>query len=111
MLSKFVKRIGCVTLTTSLCFMVSTNTVFAGTSNQKKSPKKQTEKMINKQAQKIVNKMSVEEKVGQMLMPDFRTWNGKNLTEMNDEVANVIKTYHLGGVILLLKIYRVRSRQ
>lgn len=100
MLSKFIKRIGCVTLTTSLCFMVSTNTVLAGTNNQKKSPKKQTEKMINKQAQKIVNKMSVEEKIGQMLMPDFRTWNGKNLTEMNEEVANVIKTYHLGGVIL-----------
>lgn len=51
-------------------------------------------------AEGVVKNMTTEEKIGQMLMPDFRTWNGKNLTEMNDEVAGVIKKYHLGGVIL-----------
>jgi len=100
MLSKFIKKTVSFTLTTSLCFMMTANAAFANSSDSKKTPKKQTEKMINKQAQKIVNKMTVEEKVGQMLMPDFRTWNGGNFTQMNDEVANVIKTYHLGGVIL-----------
>ncbi|RTR26945.1 beta-N-acetylhexosaminidase [Robertmurraya yapensis] len=44
--------------------------------------------------------MSMEEKVGQMLMPDFRNWNGQNVTVMKDEIAQLVKDYHLGGVIL-----------
>ena len=47
-----------------------------------------------------LNHMTMEEKVGQMLMPDFRTWNGKNVTEMQPEIAQLIKDYHIGGVIL-----------
>ncbi|MFP5112239.1 beta-N-acetylhexosaminidase [Bacillaceae bacterium C204] len=49
---------------------------------------------------KAIEHMTMEEKVGQMLMPDFRTWNGKNVTEMNAEIAKLVKDYHLGGVIL-----------
>ncbi|MFG6493723.1 beta-N-acetylhexosaminidase [Fictibacillus sp. UD] len=49
---------------------------------------------------KAIASMSVKEKIGQMLMPDFRTWNGKNVTEMNDEIRELVKKYHLGGVIL-----------
>ncbi|MDF2535049.1 MAG: hypothetical protein K0R18_1208 [Bacillales bacterium] len=52
------------------------------------------------QAASIVAKMTLEEKVGQMFMPDFRNWNGKGFTVYNDEVGNIIKQYHLGGVIL-----------
>ncbi|PAF19542.1 glycoside hydrolase family 3 protein [Terribacillus saccharophilus] len=54
----------------------------------------------------IVEKMSVEQKVGQMLMPDFRNWQKQGeskatgFTEMNDEVGSIIQKYHLGGVIL-----------
>jgi len=47
-----------------------------------------------------IDHMTMEEKVGQMLMPDFRNWNGKNVTVMNDEIAKLVKDYHLGGVIL-----------
>ncbi|WP_066314695.1 glycoside hydrolase family 3 protein [Bacillus sp. FJAT-29814] len=47
-----------------------------------------------------IKHMTMEEKVGQMLMPDFRSWKGKNVTVMNDEIAQVVKDYHLGGVIL-----------
>jgi beta-N-acetylhexosaminidase len=47
-----------------------------------------------------IKHMSMEEKVGQMLMPDFRTWRGQNVTVMNDEIAKLVKDYHLGGVIL-----------
>lgn len=47
-----------------------------------------------------MNHMTVPEKVGQMLMPDFRTWKGKNVTEMQPEIAQLIKDYHIGGVIL-----------
>jgi beta-N-acetylhexosaminidase len=49
---------------------------------------------------KAIKHMTMEEKVGQMLMPDFRTWKGQNVTEMNAEIAQLVKDYHLGGVIL-----------
>jgi len=48
----------------------------------------------------IVEKMSIEEKVGQMFMPDFRQWNGKNVCEINEEIVQVIQQHHIGGVIL-----------
>ncbi len=44
--------------------------------------------------------MTMKEKVGQMLMPDFRNWKGKNVTEMLPEIEQLVKEYHLGGVIL-----------
>ncbi|MBB6450533.1 beta-N-acetylhexosaminidase [Geomicrobium halophilum] len=47
-----------------------------------------------------INGMKIEEKIGQMLMPDFRTWNGENVTEMLPEIEQIVKDYHLGGVIL-----------
>ncbi|WP_462410907.1 glycoside hydrolase family 3 protein [Neobacillus sp. Marseille-QA0830] len=49
---------------------------------------------------KVIKNMTMEEKVGQMLMPDFRTWQGQNVTVMNDEMAKLVSDYHLGGVIL-----------
>ncbi|MBO0997685.1 glycoside hydrolase family 3 C-terminal domain-containing protein [Bacillus sp. SD075] len=56
--------------------------------------------------QEIVENMTIDEKVGQMLMPDFRNWQKQGeekatgFIEMNSEVASIIKKYHLGGVIL-----------
>ncbi|MGE7878189.1 glycoside hydrolase family 3 protein [Peribacillus muralis] len=56
--------------------------------------------------ERIIAKMTLDEKVGQMLMPDFRNWQkqgeGKasGFIEMNAEVASIIEKYHLGGVIL-----------
>ncbi|WP_347548647.1 glycoside hydrolase family 3 N-terminal domain-containing protein [Pseudalkalibacillus hwajinpoensis] len=50
--------------------------------------------------QNAINGMTIEEKVGQMLMPDYRNWNGKNVTEMLPEIEAQVKKYHLGGVIL-----------
>jgi beta-N-acetylhexosaminidase len=47
-----------------------------------------------------IKHMKLEEKIGQMLMPDFRTWNGQNVTEMKPEIEQLVKDYHLGGVIL-----------
>nr|WP_257469043.1 glycoside hydrolase family 3 protein [Bacillus sp. D386] len=47
-----------------------------------------------------VSKMKIEEKIGQMLMPDYRNWDGKNVTEMLPEIEQQIKDYDLGGVIL-----------
>ena len=35
-----------------------------------------------------------------MLMPDYRNWNGQNVTEMLPEIEQQIKDFDLGGVIL-----------
>ncbi|WP_251027763.1 glycoside hydrolase family 3 protein [Bacillus sp. ISL-41] len=49
---------------------------------------------------KAISKMTIQEKTGQMLMPDFKTWKGKNVTEMLPGIQRLVKKYHLGGVIL-----------
>lgn len=57
-------------------------------------------------AASIVAGMTMDEKIGQLLQPDFRDWQQEGeaaptgLTEMNDEVAGIVEDYHLGGVIL-----------
>lgn len=58
------------------------------------------------EAEKIVSEMTLDEKIGQMLMPDFRQWKQagesevQDFTEMNEEVAEIIDEFDLGGVIL-----------
>lgn len=58
------------------------------------------------EAEKIVSEMTLDEKIGQMLMPDFRQWKQEgqsavqDFTEMNNEVAEIIDEFDLGGVIL-----------
>ncbi|MTH51913.1 hypothetical protein GKZ89_00730 [Bacillus mangrovi] len=74
---------------------------FSGTSLQEegKEPDSRT-------VEQMVSEMPLEEKVGQMLMPDFRNWQkageakATGFTEMNSEVGSIIEKYHLGGVIL-----------
>ena len=51
-------------------------------------------------AKKIVEGMSNREKLGQLIMMDFRNWNKKPFTVMNNEVREVIEEYNLGGIIL-----------
>ena len=58
------------------------------------------------QAKAIVSQMTIEQKIGQMLMPDFRQWKMEgedkvsDFTTMNEEVAKIIDDFDLGGVIL-----------
>ena len=59
-----------------------------------------------KSAEEIVAQMSTEEKIGQILMPSFRTWkdhpgdDAQNVTKLNDEIRNMIADFHLGGIDL-----------
>ena len=54
----------------------------------------------------ILENMTLEQKIGQMIMPDFRQWKTTgassitDLTVMNEEVAQIIDEYDFGGVIL-----------
>lgn len=51
-------------------------------------------------AEKIVERMSDREKLGQLMMIDFRNWNKKTFTVMNSDVKKIIIDYDLGGIIL-----------
>ena len=48
----------------------------------------------------LVNTMSLRDKITQMLMVDFRDWNNKDFTVMNDEVRQIIEDYNFGSIIL-----------
>ncbi|WP_121614708.1 glycoside hydrolase family 3 protein [Virgibacillus halodenitrificans] len=50
--------------------------------------------------EQAVEHMTIKEKIGQMLMPDFRKWDGEDVTEMLPEIEQLVKDYHLGGIIL-----------
>ena len=88
---KIVAMLSALTVATTL--LGNFNYVNAETNSQSK-------------AEQIVAEMTLDEKIGQMLMPDFRLWkqNGEakeqNFTEMNEEVAAIIEEFDLGGVIL-----------
>lgn len=54
----------------------------------------------------ILKGMTLEQKIEQMLMPDFRDWSmtedgaAQDFTEMNEQVAQVLQDHDFGGVIL-----------
>ncbi|MCR4907227.1 MAG: penicillin binding protein PBP4B [Lachnospiraceae bacterium] len=53
----------------------------------------------------ILHEMTTEEKIEQMLMPDVRFWSDKDgekkgVTELNDELADMLKKHKFAGVIL-----------
>ncbi len=48
----------------------------------------------------ILENMTLEEKVGQMFIFDFRTYNNKGLTEINSGITEAIRQLTPGGIIL-----------
>lgn len=51
-------------------------------------------------ADQILSSMSLEEKITQTFMVDFRTWNGEDMTVLPDELADVMTRYKFGSFIL-----------
>jgi len=54
----------------------------------------------NESVESIVSSMTVEQKLEQMIIPAFRTWNDQDLTKLNSELTEALKKYDFGGVIL-----------
>ncbi|WHH58765.1 beta-N-acetylhexosaminidase [Petroclostridium sp. X23] len=52
------------------------------------------------QIEKIMKNMTLEEKIGQMFMLDFRKKDGQDITSLDESIVNAIKKYKPGGVIL-----------
>lgn len=52
----------------------------------------------------IMSEMTLEEKITQTLMPDFRNWlvgeEEVGVTELNDDIRQILADYQFGGVIL-----------
>lgn len=52
----------------------------------------------------MISEMTLEEKIIQTLMPDFRNWlDGEEevgVTELNDDIRTILSDYQFGGVIL-----------
>ncbi|MFL2136464.1 glycoside hydrolase family 3 N-terminal domain-containing protein [Ruoffia sp. FAM 24228] len=58
----------------------------------------------NNGVDEIIANMTLEEKVAQTLMPDFRNWevDGEEVgvTELNEDIRQILADYQFGGVIL-----------
>lgn len=50
--------------------------------------------------EKLLEEMTLEQKVCQMLMPAFRTWNGADVTVLPAAVESTIEKYDFGGIIV-----------
>lgn len=48
----------------------------------------------------LMAKMTLREKISQLIMMDFRTWDNQNFTTMNDSVKKLIENNDFGGIIL-----------
>lgn len=95
----------------SMAFLLAAvMTMFAGCGQQKAEietdePKvaveKTAEELKDDVVTEILENMTTEEKVGQMLMMDFRkNPDDSGMTVLSEDVAQKIADYHLGGVIL-----------
>ncbi len=50
----------------------------------------------------VIDGMSMDEKISQMIIPAFRTWDEENVTDLNDfpELKEALKKHQYGGIIL-----------
>ena len=48
----------------------------------------------------ILAGLPLKERIAQMIMPCFRTWNGVDVTELNEELAVALRSHQYGGIIL-----------
>ena len=57
------------------------------------------ENAVETRVAKILEGMSLRQKITQMMMIDFRNWNGSGFTVMNDQVGKIVEEYQFGAVI------------
>ncbi|MHA2961940.1 glycoside hydrolase family 3 protein [Priestia megaterium] len=68
---------------------ISTKPIKASAENSKSQPKS-----TDQQVQELMSNMTLQEKIGQMMVVGFQT------EEMDEHIKTMISTYHAGGVIL-----------
>ena len=58
------------------------------------------ESRIDEKCREVIAGMTTEQKIAQMIMPQFRTFNGENVWTLPDEIAQLMSRYGFAGVIL-----------
>ncbi len=90
-MKKRMKSVLCGALALSMCIPMSMTAMHAEATSR---------------VDEILAGMTIDQKIGQMIMPDFRKWQAEgedaqfDMTVLNDEVAEIIDKYDFGGVIL-----------
>lgn len=93
----------------SMTFLLAAAVAMFAGCGQEETAEKQPEVTVEKTAEELkedavaekMEHMTVEEKVGQMLMMDFRkNPDDSGMTVLSEDVAQKITDYHLGGIIL-----------
>lgn len=54
---------------------------------------------VENRVKQIVDSMTLRQKITQMMMIDFRNWNGSGFTVMNDQVRKIVAEYQFGALI------------
>ena len=93
----------------SMTFLLAAAVAMFAGCGQEETVEKQPEVTVEKTAEELkedavaekMEHMTIEEKVGQMLMMDFRkNPDDSGMTVLSEDVAQKIADYHLGGIIL-----------
>ncbi|MGM7701801.1 beta-N-acetylhexosaminidase [Pseudalkalibacillus sp. Hm43] len=74
------------------------------------SPMMWSEVQSDEDLDDFIKQMSTEEKVGQLLMPAIREMDGEPVTEMNDELNEMLGTFQPGGIILFRENIQSRNQ-
>ncbi len=77
-----------------LCFMLSI-VMAVGCATLAAGEETAVENRVNQ----LVNAMTLRQKITQMMMIDFRNWNGSGFTVMNDQVRTIVEEYQFGALI------------
>ena len=108
------KRKGYLAIVLSMVMVLS---LFPGCTNS--GTKEETKEAETDRITEILNQMTLEEKIGQMMIPSFRIWTDlrvelpegeepekTNITELNDEIRECVKKNHFGGTILFAENFK-----
>lgn len=108
MKSKFAKsRLFVATLSLIMVFTTLLPTTIAqastqdplGASNAASAQVSSTKSFEGQSAEEIVSQMTLKQKIGQMIIPNGRKFNGVNFTELNPQIKKALQDYGFGGFI------------
>ena len=57
-----------------------------------------------------LNNMSLEEKVGQIFMLEFRNNNDGNIININEHIISILNDYNVGGIILFGENFKTKEQ-
>lgn len=67
-----------------------------------------------KTAEEIVEQMTIKQRIGQMLMPAFRTWKqgetSENVTLLNEKIKKACQDFGFGGVVLFAENFENKEQ-